>query len=457
MSELEQYQRTRTDANGRRSSGHITGSGHITESGHITGSTSREIAASAEAAIREGLLESGDPLPTVRSLASALGASPATVNSAYRVLRERGLVIAEGRRGTRVAPRPPLRTPMRPTAVPAADQAGLRDLGIGLPNPGLLPPLPEALSRVDVEQRMLISGLEGPDPVLLEVARSGFETDGVAAESIAVISGALDAVERLLHEPALLHAIPERLGASEVDADVGDAQAFGHVLAGVPQVVFRLAFGGDVVPHRQKCVSLKTHVLLLIGSLINVRRSRNARVASPHRRPRSTGGRWAYLAHGASTARGSPANIPTPVAKDLYVYSASSMSGGGLVGLTLALDLAQRGVAAVVLDDDDTVSSGSRAICFAKRTLEIFGRLGLGPRLLAKGVTWNVGRVFFGERQLFEFDLLPEDGHEYPAFINLQQYYAEEWLVEACEATGLVDLRWRHKVAAVESLALIHI
>ncbi len=127
--------------------------------------------------------------------------------------------------------------------------------------------------------------------------------------------------------------------------------------------------------------------------------------------------------------------------------------GGGLVGLTLALDLAQRGVAVVVLDDDDTVSSGSRAICFAKRTLEIFGRLGLGPRMLAKGITWNVGRVFLGDRQLFDFDLLPEDGHEYPAFINLQQYYAEEWLVEACQATGLVDLRWRHRVAGVDSRA----
>ncbi len=127
------------------------------------------------------------------------------------------------------------------------------------------------------------------------------------------------------------------------------------------------------------------------------------------------------------------------------------VAGGGLVGLTLALDLAQRGVPVVVLDDDDTVSTGSRAICFAKRTLEIFGRLGLGGRMLAKGITWNVGRVFCGDRQLFDFDLLPEDGHEYPAFINLQQYYAEEWLVEACQATGLVDLRWRHKVSAVRS------
>ena len=123
--------------------------------------------------------------------------------------------------------------------------------------------------------------------------------------------------------------------------------------------------------------------------------------------------------------------------------------GGGLVGLTLALDLAQRGVAVVLLDEDDTVSTGSRAICVAKRSLEIFGRLGLGRRMLEKGVTWNVGRVFFGEKQLFAFDLLPETGHEYPAFINLQQYYAEEWLVEACAATGLVDLRWRHRVASV--------
>ena len=125
--------------------------------------------------------------------------------------------------------------------------------------------------------------------------------------------------------------------------------------------------------------------------------------------------------------------------------------GGGLVGLTLALDLARRGIAVVVLDDDDTVSTGSRAICMAKRTLEIFARLGLGERMLAKGITWNTGRVFLRDQEVFHFDLLPEDGHEYPAFVNLQQYYAEAWLVEACAATGLVDLRWKHGVVGVES------
>jgi 3-(3-hydroxy-phenyl)propionate hydroxylase len=117
-----------------------------------------------------------------------------------------------------------------------------------------------------------------------------------------------------------------------------------------------------------------------------------------------------------------------------------------MVGLAVALDLALRGVKVVVLDDDDTVSIGSRAICHAKRTLEILSRLGLGDALLARGVTWNTGRVFSRERQVFAFDLLQEEGHEFPAFINLQQYHLEEMLVDACGRAG-VDIRWKHRLA----------
>src|SRR5438270_1568540 len=165
----------------------------------ITGSTAREIASSAETAIREGLLESGDPLPTVRELARGLGTSPATVNSAYRILRQRGLVVAEGRRGTRVAPRPPLRAPMRPVPLPVgAERPGLRDLTIGLPDLSLLPPLIPALGRVDLEQKLAISGLDVPDPDLIEWARHDFAGDGLSADAIAVVSGALDAIERVL-------------------------------------------------------------------------------------------------------------------------------------------------------------------------------------------------------------------------------------------------------------------
>ncbi len=123
--------------------------------------------------------------------------------------------------------------------------------------------------------------------------------------------------------------------------------------------------------------------------------------------------------------------------------------GAGLVGLTAAVDLATRGVPTVVLDDDDTVSFGSRALCFSKRTLEIYDRLGLGDKLQAKGVTWNRGKVFFQDRLIYGFDLQPEGGHRWPAFINLQQYYPEEWLVERAAETGLVDLRWKNKVTGV--------
>jgi 3-(3-hydroxy-phenyl)propionate hydroxylase len=120
--------------------------------------------------------------------------------------------------------------------------------------------------------------------------------------------------------------------------------------------------------------------------------------------------------------------------------------GAGPVGLTLAIDLAQRGQPVLLLDNDDRLSTGSRAICFAKRTLEIWDRLGVGDAMCAKGVEWNVGKVYFGRDLLYRFDLLPEPGHERPAFINLQQYYAEAWLaVRAAELPNL-EIRWKNNV-----------
>lgn len=121
--------------------------------------------------------------------------------------------------------------------------------------------------------------------------------------------------------------------------------------------------------------------------------------------------------------------------------------GAGPIGLCMAIDLAQRGVKSVVLDDNNVVSVGSRAICWSKRTLEVFDRLGVGERMLDKGITWKVGRQFHGSEEVYAFDLLPEEGHKYPAFINLQQYYVEEYLVDrAREFPGLIDLRFLNKV-----------
>jgi 3-(3-hydroxy-phenyl)propionate hydroxylase len=123
--------------------------------------------------------------------------------------------------------------------------------------------------------------------------------------------------------------------------------------------------------------------------------------------------------------------------------------GAGPVGLTTAIDLAQRGIPVLVLDDDNTVSTGSRAICYAKRTLEILDRLGCGEPVTSKGVGWNVGKVYHGDRLAYQFDLLPESGHHRPAFINLQQYYLEECLVERAQALAAAELRWEHRVVDV--------
>lgn len=150
-------------------------------------------------------------------------------------------------------------------------------------------------------------------------------------------------------------------------------------------------------------------------------------------------------AHAFAYQRSADQDAATPAHHPIVVV------GAGPVGLSLAIDLAQRGQRVLLLDNDGRLSVGSRAICFAKRTLEVWDRLGVGAAMCAKGVQWQVGRVFSGAREVYRFDLLPEPGHARPAFINLQQYYAEAYLaVRAAELPNL-EIRWRHAVAAVES------
>jgi len=124
--------------------------------------------------------------------------------------------------------------------------------------------------------------------------------------------------------------------------------------------------------------------------------------------------------------------------------------GAGPIGLCAAIDLAQRGTPVLLLDDDKTVSVGSRGLCYAKRTLEVLDRLGCGQPVVDKGVTWNVGRTFLENEEVFRFNLLPDDGHERPGMVNLQQYYLEEFLVRRAQALPLIDLRWQNKVTAVQ-------
>jgi 3-(3-hydroxy-phenyl)propionate hydroxylase len=127
--------------------------------------------------------------------------------------------------------------------------------------------------------------------------------------------------------------------------------------------------------------------------------------------------------------------------------------GAGPVGLATAIDIAQRGIPVVLFDDDDCLSTGSRAICFAKRTLEVFDRLGCGDQMVEKGISWNIGKVFFQDELVYNFNLLPESGHSRPAFINLQQYYVEGFLLEAARKLANLDIRWKNKVTGIDNTA----
>lgn len=126
--------------------------------------------------------------------------------------------------------------------------------------------------------------------------------------------------------------------------------------------------------------------------------------------------------------------------------------GAGPVGLALALDLGLQGQPVLVLDDHEGPGDGSRAICFSKRSLEIADRYGCAAGMLDKGVVWNRGKVFHRDREIYEFDLLPEPGHRCPAFVNLQQPDFERFMVarirQAQRDGAPIELRGRNRVEA---------
>jgi len=168
----------------------------------ISGSTVDEIAASVETAIRGDHIKPGQTLPTVRALAEQLGVSPTTVASSYKELTRRGIVIGEGRRGTKVRAAPPISG-----RLPMAVAPGTIDLRTGGPDPALLPalvpallpallPAPPPFDSLECEHRLYgESAVFGP---LAKVAAERLAADDVDASYMAVVGGALDGVERVL-------------------------------------------------------------------------------------------------------------------------------------------------------------------------------------------------------------------------------------------------------------------
>jgi 3-(3-hydroxy-phenyl)propionate hydroxylase len=126
--------------------------------------------------------------------------------------------------------------------------------------------------------------------------------------------------------------------------------------------------------------------------------------------------------------------------------------GGGITGLTAACALAQYGIQAVLLDEDNTVGvkgASSRGICYTQKSLEIFERLGVYQPIAAKGIQWSVGRTFAGNDEVYSFDLRQQSAYNLstqPPFINIQQFYIEAYLVDRIYELGHVQIRWKNRV-----------
>jgi DNA-binding transcriptional MocR family regulator len=160
-----------------------------------TGRSASEIASDVESAVRDGRLRPGAALPPVRLLAAELGLSPATIASAYRELRLKGIARGHGRAGTRITGAPPT-APRPPLVVPA----GARNLISGSPDPALLPSRP-ALPGLREGANPVSPRLYGDSPVsprLAALAARRLAADKIDPTYLAVVGGALDGVERIL-------------------------------------------------------------------------------------------------------------------------------------------------------------------------------------------------------------------------------------------------------------------
>ncbi len=147
-----------------------------------------------------------------------------------------------------------------------------------------------------------------------------------------------------------------------------------------------------------------------------------------------------------------PSVVPPAVHSGMVEHARIAIVGGGITGLTIACALAQLGVEAILLDEDNSVGvkgASSRGICYTQKSLEIFDKLGIYERIKAKGVQWSVGRTFAGNDEVYSFDLKQQNAFNLsaqPAFINIQQFYNEGYLVERIQELGHAQIRWNNRL-----------
>ena len=132
--------------------------------------------------------------------------------------------------------------------------------------------------------------------------------------------------------------------------------------------------------------------------------------------------------------------------------------GAGPVGLTTALELARHGVPSVLLESEQQVSEGSRAIVFTRRSMEILQQVGVAQRITENGLPWRFGNSFYRGQRVFRLEAPHSDDDRFFPMINLQQQYLEQYLVEAVLAEPLIELRWGNRVTGLsQESGVVHV
>lgn len=127
--------------------------------------------------------------------------------------------------------------------------------------------------------------------------------------------------------------------------------------------------------------------------------------------------------------------------------------GAGPVGMTAALTLAQFGVSAVLFDNKPTFNDGSRAICVARSSFNLFQSLNVEQSFVKKALPYPSGRSFFRGKQILEF-FMPDSPHEkYRPMYNIEQQYVEQYLYDAIEQNELIETRWQSELTSIEDVA----
>ncbi len=115
--------------------------------------------------------------------------------------------------------------------------------------------------------------------------------------------------------------------------------------------------------------------------------------------------------------------------------------GAGPTGLTLACDLARRGVAVRIVDRAPEFPAGSRGKGLSQRSLEVLDDLGVIDQVLASGATHMRHRRYRGAEVIAEVDpeagLVPTPDVPYPTGLLIPQWRVEQILRDRLADCGV--------------------